>query len=78
MEVWVAPWRAAQAMLFAQLADDKEEASAKKSLAVLTELYRRNVWTDARTVNVSVLADAKSSQRVTLRARWMTLRVLDG
>jgi len=26
--------------------------AAKKSLAVLTELWRRHVWRDARTVNV--------------------------
>ena len=28
------------------------EGAAKRALAVLTELYRRNVWRDARTVNV--------------------------
>jgi len=31
---------------------DDNEMAAKKSLAVLTELWRRNVWRDARTVNV--------------------------
>lgn len=29
-----------------------EEAAALRALAVLTELHRRNVWRDARTVNV--------------------------
>jgi protein SDA1 len=31
---------------------DDNEAIAKKSLAVCTELWRRHVWRDARTVNV--------------------------
>ncbi|ACO63536.1 predicted protein [Micromonas commoda] len=35
---------------------DENEAAAKKALAVITELYRRNVWSDARTVNL--VADA--------------------
>lgn len=30
----------------------EEEASALRALAVLTDLHRRNVWRDARTVNV--------------------------
>jgi len=55
-------------MLFAQLADDKEEASAKKSLAVLTELYRRNVWTDARTVNVIASACFHTSHGLLIAA----------
>ncbi|WIA37864.1 hypothetical protein OEZ86_014713 [Tetradesmus obliquus] len=42
--------RAVQAFLFNVLADDSELA-AKKSLAVLGELWRRHIWRDARTVN---------------------------
>ncbi|RYY35179.1 hypothetical protein EON62_02705 [archaeon] len=42
------------------LADDSLIA-AKKSLDVLVELYRRQVWTDARTVNV--MATAVTSKR---------------
>ena len=33
-------------------AQNDNEGAAKRALAVLTELYRRNVWRDARTVNV--------------------------
>jgi hypothetical protein len=68
---FAAHWRSRsrlQAMLFAQLADDKEEASAKKSLAVLTELYRRNVWTDARTVNVIASACFHTSHGLLIAA----------
>mmetsp|Transcript_34639 Transcript_34639/g.65213 ORF Transcript_34639/g.65213 Transcript_34639/m.65213 type:complete len:376 (-) Transcript_34639:1563-2690(-) len=50
-----------QNFLYSQLQED-HEGCAKKSLAVLTELYRRNVWTDQRTVNVIASACfAKSS-----------------
>ena len=31
---------------------NENESAAMRSLAVLTELYRRHVWRDARTVNV--------------------------
>ena len=31
---------------------DDNEAAAKRGLAVLTEMWRRHVWRDARTVNV--------------------------
>ena len=43
--------RAVQSFLYTAL-QDEHEGAAKKSLAVLTELYRRQVWRDARTVNV--------------------------
>ena len=43
--------RSIQNFLYSMLQDDSEMA-AKKSLAVLTELWRRHVWRDARTVNV--------------------------
>lgn len=37
---------------FYSVLEDSHEAAAKKSLAVLIELWRRQVWRDARTVNV--------------------------
>jgi hypothetical protein len=40
-----------QAFLYGLL-QQEEEAAALRALAVLTELHRRNVWRDARTVNV--------------------------
>ena len=43
--------RSIQNFLYSLLATDNDVA-AKKSLAVLTELWRRHVWRDARTVNV--------------------------
>lgn len=47
--------RSVQNFLQAALKDENETA-AKKALAVITDLYRRNVWSDARTVNL--VADA--------------------
>ena len=41
-----------QSFLYGIIADDGSELAAKKSLAVLTELWRRGIWRDARTVNV--------------------------
>jgi protein SDA1 len=43
--------RALQNFLYACMGAEGE-ASAKPALAVLTELWRRQVWRDARTVNV--------------------------
>ena len=43
--------RSLQNFMYGVIADDNEPA-AKKSLAVCTELWRRHVWRDARTVNV--------------------------
>lgn len=43
--------RSIQNFLYGILEADNDVA-AKKSLAVLTELWRRHVWRDARTVNV--------------------------
>ena len=37
---------------------DENEGAAKKGLAVLTEMWRRHVWRDARTVNVIAAAGA--------------------
>ena len=42
---------AVQAFLYGLL-QQEEESAALRALAVLTELHRRNVWRDARTVNV--------------------------
>ena len=47
---------------------DEHEGAAKKGLAVLTEMWRRHVWRDARTVNVIAAACAHKSSRVMLAA----------
>ena len=47
--------RTVQSFLHAAIKDENE-ATAKKALAVLTEMYRRNIWTDAKTVNLVVEA----------------------
>jgi protein SDA1 len=44
------------------------EAVAKRALAVLTELWRRQVWRDARTVNVIATAAAHPSPSIMLAA----------
>jgi protein SDA1 len=43
---------------------DENEAAAKKALAVLTELYRRNIWNDARTVNLVADATKHKSPKI--------------
>ena len=53
--------RAVQAFMYTMLADSSSVA-ARKSLEVLVELYRRQVWTDARCVNV--VASALGSKNV--------------
>jgi protein SDA1 len=45
---------------------DDNESAAKKSLAVCTELWRRHVWRDARTVNVIASATFHKSPRIML------------
>ncbi|GFR43447.1 hypothetical protein Agub_g4529 [Astrephomene gubernaculifera] len=45
---------------------DENEAAAKRGLAVLTEMWRRHVWRDARTVNVIASAAFHKSPRVLL------------
>jgi len=35
---------------------DEQSIAAKKSLEVMTELYRKRIWTDAKTVNVIATA----------------------
>jgi protein SDA1 len=55
--------RQIQAFIYGMLNDDSPVA-AKRSLDVMIELYRRRVWTDARTVNV--IATALLSPRTKL------------
>ena len=55
--------RSVQNFLQAALRDENE-AAAKKALAVLTELYRRNVWTDARAVNLVAEATKHASPKI--------------
>ncbi|CAM9906514.1 unnamed protein product [Heterosigma akashiwo] len=43
--------RQLQGFLYKMVGAEASEIAAKKSLEVLVELYRRRVWTDARTVN---------------------------
>ena len=47
---------------------DEHEGAAKKGLAVLTEMWRRRVWRDARTVNVIAAAAQHRSSRIMLAA----------
>jgi len=56
-----------QNFMYSILAGD-DEAAAKKSLAVCTELWRRHVWRDARTVNVIASAAMHKSSRIMLAA----------
>lgn len=53
---------AVQAFLYGLL-QQEEESAALRALAVLTELHRRNVWRDARTVNVIGGCQAVSRRR---------------
>lgn len=59
--------RQLQAFLFAAV-HDANEAAVKRALAVLIELYRRNVWTDERSVNVIATAAHHKSPRVSVAA----------
>ena len=56
-----------QAVLFNLVTEDSG-IIAKSSVGILTELYRRRVWTDARTVNVLATACTSSSIQVAIRA----------
>eukprot|EP00798_Chlamydomonas_sp_ICE-L_P018496 gene18496-24994_t len=55
--------RSLQNFMYSVIGDDNE-AAAKKSLAVCTELWRRHVWRDARTVNVIASAAHHKSPRI--------------
>ena len=59
--------RSVQNFLQAALKDENE-AAAKKALAVITDLYRRNVWSDARTVNLAADACRHSSPKILVAA----------
>lgn len=59
--------RKVQALLFDILAEDTTIA-ARKTIYILSELYRRKIWTDARTVNVIASACKSSSTRVMIAA----------
>ena len=59
--------RSVQSFLQSAL-QDENVAAAKKALAVLTELYRRNVWTDARTVNLVADATKHASPKILVAA----------
>ncbi|GIM11976.1 hypothetical protein Vretimale_15407, partial [Volvox reticuliferus] len=57
--------RAVQNFMYTVVSDENESA-AKRGLAVLTEMWRRHVWRDARTVNVIASAAFHKSPRVLL------------
>lgn len=57
--------RAVQNFMYSVI-QDEHEGAAKKGLAVLTEMWRRNVWRDARTVNVIAEAALHKSSRIML------------
>ncbi|EIE25800.1 SDA1-domain-containing protein [Coccomyxa subellipsoidea C-169] len=59
--------RSLQNFLYSCLANEGE-AAAKPALAVLTELWRRQVWRDARTANVIASAALHESPRILLAA----------
>jgi protein SDA1 len=54
--------RSLQNFLYSMV-NDENETAAKKSLAVLIELHKRQVWTDARSVNVVASACQHSKPR---------------
>lgn len=56
-----------QAMLFGIVAEDTTVA-ARKTVLLLAELYRRRVWTDARTINVIASACTSTVTRVVVAA----------
>lgn len=55
--------RSIQSILYNVVKDDTTIA-AKKTVEILSELYRRRVWTDARTINVIAMACVSPSSRV--------------
>jgi protein SDA1 len=59
--------RRVQAFLFSVVADD-ESVTARKTVDILAELYRRRIWTDARTVNVLGSACVNKATRVMVAA----------
>ncbi|KAL4448816.1 hypothetical protein ABPG77_007533 [Micractinium sp. CCAP 211/92] len=59
--------RAVQNFMYSVI-QDEHEGAAKKGLAVLTEMWRRHVWRDAKTVNVIAAAALHKSSRIMLAA----------
>lgn len=59
--------RAMQRFMYGAVAD-AHEGTAKSALSVLTEMWRRRVWRDARTVNVIATAVQHRSPRILLAA----------
>ncbi len=58
--------RSLQNFLYGCLANEGE-AAAKPALAVLTELWRRQVWRDARTANVIGALSVSHAYEISLR-----------
>jgi len=56
--------RAIQSYLYGLLESEAAGAAARKALDVMVELYRRHVWTDARTVNVMARALTSSNTKL--------------
>ena len=59
--------RSVQNFMYSVLADE-HEGTAKRGLAVLTEMWRRHVWRDARTVNVIASAALHRNPRIMMAA----------
>eukprot|EP01041_Mallomonas_annulata_P006471 gene6471-13069_t len=59
--------RRIQALLFTIVSED-EPVSALKSVEIISDLYRRRIWTDERTVNVIASACVSPITRVTVAA----------
>ncbi|KAL4422877.1 hypothetical protein ABPG75_009074 [Micractinium tetrahymenae] len=57
--------RAVQNFMYSVI-QDEHEGAAKKGLAVLTEMWRRHVWRDVKTVNVIAAAALHKSSRIML------------
>lgn len=56
-----------QATLF-DIVNDNATITARKTVEILSELYRKRIWTDARTVNVLGIATLSQTTRVAVSA----------
>lgn len=54
---------------------DEHSIAAKRSLEAMVELYRRRVWTDARTVNVIASACLSQVGSTALSTIWKVKRM---
>lgn len=68
--------RAIQTFMFTMLKDENVTA-AKKSLDVMISLYRKRVWTDARTVNVIAAALVSPEAKLCVAAMRFFLEIDD-